>query len=269
LQDDAGDSTSIRVQYSMAVEHHEQGRLIRYSDFSGPDLSGVSQPEQQLLQLLSSVVPSYVVSDAGELVAVHGLDSIRATLEGWLDPLLDSLPAGEFRDLLHQMISEQTLFALAAQEWNALVGTWVGAELEVGAAYELQADEPLPMLGNVLVPFRYELGASGRVPCHPEATTPDCVELIIRSYPDPEQLQAHLEAFLRRMVEAAGPDAGVPPLTYDDLALETEVVLVARPEDLVPFSLSSYRSVEVSMDVGGEQHTARDYQLAEYTFRHR
>ena len=265
----SADSSRMRVEYDMAVEDDGNGRLIRYSNFSAPSLVGVSDSEQQLLQLVSSVAPSYVVSPDGELLVVHELDSIRATIGTWLDQMFDSLPGVEMRALMDQMLSEDVLFALASQEWNALVGTWVDAEFEVGAAYELEAAEPMPMLGNVMVLYRYELGAYARVPCQPAGEALDCVELIIRSYPDPVELKPHLEAFVQRMIDAAGGGPEVPSLSYKGFVIENEVVLVAEPVGLIPHSLTISRATDVVMDVGGVEQVGSDYQLAEYRFTHR
>lgn len=62
--------------------------------------------------------------------------------------------------MFHRMINEETLLASVAQEWNALVGAWAGAELEIGAEYGLSHEEPLALLGGALVPYDYVFGVS-------------------------------------------------------------------------------------------------------------
>lgn len=267
--DASTDSSAVRVTYDLEVAAHPAGRLIRYANFSTPELTGLSDPQHRLAQAASSIVPSYVVSDAGELLQIHEVSEIRSTLMHWLRQANDGPLSDDLDALMSQLLSEETLLALASQHWNALVGTWGGADLEVGAAYELETEEPLPMLGNVLVPFRYELGASTRLPCEPNGADLDCVELILRSYPDPEALQPHLEAFVDRMLHAAGAGAGTPPLSYKQLSIENEVVVVTEPETLLPHALTVSRVVDAVLKVGGVEQVGAEYQLTRYTFTYR
>jgi hypothetical protein len=263
------DTSAVRVTYNLAVVAHPEGRLIRYTDFATPGLSGISESQQQILQAVSSVVPSYVVSADGELLRVDRLAEVRERMLGWMREAVDTAAAGNLGELLSGMLSEEALFAVAAQEWNALVGAWIGAELEVGSAYEVEGDEPVPMLGNVSIPYRYELGASARVPCRPEETDPACVELILRSYPDPQQLQPHLEAFLQRLMEAAGVSGSLPRLSYKQFEIENEIVLIAEPATLIPHALTIVRSVTAVMDVGGREQGGADFQTARYSYSYR
>lgn len=265
----ARDSASLRLAYELEVADHAKGRLIHYSNFSAPELVGISDTEHRMIQLASSIVPTYIVSDAGELLEVHRVSELRSTILDWMRQAVDTVSGDGLEQFLDQMLTEETLFALAAQEWNALVGNWIEAALEIGAAYELEAEEPLPMLGNALVPYRYELGASARVPCRPGADKLDCVELILRSYPDPDELQPHLQAFLQRMLDAAGPGDEMPPLSYKRLAIESEVVVVAEPQSLIPHALTIARVVEATMDVGGVEQEGGEYRVARYVFNYR
>lgn len=263
------DTNAILVTYDLEVHDHPDGRQIRYLNFASPGLDAPADDQRRLMQMVSSIVPGYVVSDSGELLRVDQLSEVRAAMLGWVRTALDTLPPGGLETLLGEMLSEDVLFALAAQEWNALVGTWIGAELEVGAAYELEAEEPIPMLGNVMVPYRYELGVSARVPCTPGASETGCVELILRSHPDPEAIQPHLTAFVQRMLDAAGPGVTIPPIAYRQLEIETEIVVVSEPATLTPHALTITRMVDATMEIEGVAQTARDAQVARYAYTYR
>ena len=248
---------------------HRDGKLIRYTNFSAPGVSGLSDVQQRMVQAASSIVPSYVVSDDGELVRIDQVRELRSSLVEWLHEAIGEPLSRDLEALMSQMLSEQALAGLANEQWNALVGTWAEAEVEVGAAYELEAEEPLPMLGNVLVPYRYELGASARVPCTPESQELDCVELILRSSPDPEALQPHLDAFVKRTIDAMGAGDKAPPISYKELSIENEIVVVTEPKTLIPHALTITRTVEAVMLVGGVEQVGGEHQIARHVFTYR
>jgi len=100
-----------------------------------------------------------------------------------------------------------------AELWKRLAGFWRGAELELGAVYQLETELPFP--GGRVVPMLVEFGASAWVPCTPELTTTGCIELVFRAYPDPD----------------VNPNVGAQ--------VEKTITLIARAEDLVPYSLTT------------------------------
>lgn len=260
------DSSRIRVTYEMAVEDHPEGRLIHYSGFSVPGLAAPVGLEQRMLQVASSVVPSYVVSEEGLLLHVHELAELRADIVGWMRDEVGGEDMGGFEAILDQLLTEETLHMLAAEEWGMLVSAWAGAEFEIGAAYELYAEEPVPLLGNAMVPFHYELGASGRVSCRDGGSDRDCVELILRSRPDPDEFGPRLDAFLREMLESAVDGGELPPISYDDFEVRNEIVLIAEPDGLIPHMLTSTRIAEMVIDVGGMRQVGGGQQVAHYVF---
>ena len=263
------DSSRLEVDYQLDVEDHEQGRLIRFSEFSTPDLGVSLLAPQEVLQAASSFVPAYVVSDEGDILAVEGLEELGASLRAMMHQVLDTLANPELEAILGPLLNEDNLFAQAATEWNSLVGTWIEAEFDVGYAYEMEVEEPLPMIGNALVPYIYELGASARVPCLPEEEELRCVELVMRTYPDPEVLQPLLDQFVQNMMNAVAPDVTVPALVYKTLDIENEVILVTEPAGLIPYALTVGRYLDMVVEVGGEEQAGSEVRLAEYTYRRR
>lgn len=106
-----------------------------------------------------------------------------------------------------------------AEQWKRLAGFWRGAELELGAVYQLETELASPGADGRVVPMLVEFGASAWVPCTPEVTTAECIELVFRAYPDPDR------------VGDRANDEG--------LASEKTITLIARAEDLVPYSLAT------------------------------
>jgi hypothetical protein len=260
---EGADSTGVALSYEMDVSEHPDGLAIRYSNYrpAGADL--ISNDEQHILQLASSVVPGYIVTSEGALLEVADLEGVLAE---WRGLVLDGDLEPAFTGILEEMMSEQVLVALATQEWNALVGAWAGGELVVGAAYETEAEEPAAMLGNVMIPFRYEVGASARVPCTDGDLDKACIELIMRSSPDQDALRPHLDEFAQRLLDAAGSGVAMPQMRYRELRIDNEVVLIARPGSMVPHRLSIFRSVGAVIDVDGVVATSGVDQLSQYSF---
>ena len=102
-----------------------------------------------------------------------------------------------------------------AEQWKRLAGFWRGAELELGAAYQLETEVAFPGADGRVVPMLVEFGASASVPCTPEVTTAECIELVFRAYPDRD----------------VNPNVGAQ--------VEKKITLIARAEDLVPYSLTT------------------------------
>lgn len=260
------DTSRIRVTYEMVVEDHPEGRLIHYSGFSAPGLAAPAGPEQRMLRAASSIVPSYVVSDDGQLLRIDDLADLRADIMGWMGDEIGDRDAGRFEALMDQLLTEEVLHSLAANEWGMLVSAWAGAELEIGAAYESYGEEPVPILGNAVVPYHYEFGLSGRVPCREGGSDRECVELILRSQPDPDELGPRLDAFLRQTLESAAGGSELPPISYDDFDVRNEIVLIAEPDGLIPHVLTATRIAEMIIDVGGMRQAGGGQQVARYVF---
>ena len=106
-----------------------------------------------------------------------------------------------------------------AEQWKRLAGFWRGAELELGAVYQLETELPFQQVDGRVLPVLFEFGASARVPCTPELETADCLELVLHAYPDPD-----------RVNEQANEEG---------LTLEKTITLIARAEDLIPYSLTT------------------------------
>jgi hypothetical protein len=154
------------------------------------------------------------------------------------------------------MLSDDVLAASAAQEWNALVGTWVGAELEVGEVYGSEGEEPIPLFQNATVKFEYEFSAVRRMSCDSLAAPKarDCIELEMVSRPDTAAMRELLQRFMGTLAPDAAKDMG-----FTDFGVENVVTLVARPESLLPVSLVVAK--EVTGTVRAEGKTERVYQL--------
>lgn len=237
------DTTSGAVTYAMQVRDHPAGRLIAYDGFSvaGPDADPASIFEAG--ELLAALMPGIVVGRSGELVKLNGLDRLVEYSRWMLAGTLDSLPP-EAEELIERFLSPEMFFAKAAEQWNAMVGLWVGADFEVGAIYEMETEEPIPVASGVTVPYLYEFVLLGWDACDEKGPFTECVVLEMRAVPDPDAVAAVMASLL-------GGVAG-DPLVYESLEIENAVRLRTEPLGLIPHHLEITQIVRGRGSAGGE-----------------
>jgi hypothetical protein len=262
---DGLDTTRTDFTYELRVREDPQGLRIDFEDFRVPGATEESAVEDRVALALAGLTPSYVVSPDGDLLDVLGLEEMIETTESYLRPMLDSAGSPALEQYMAQLLTPEVVQGQVAEEWVSLVAAWVEAEFELGQAYELETEEPLPVLGGQLVPFRYEFGALDRVACTDGDEERRCVELIMRSSPDPEAIGDFVEAFTSRLMrEAAGESA--PALTLKDLSIENEVVLIAEPGSLIPHELTITRHTSTTVEAGGMEEAASDVRVRYYAY---
>jgi hypothetical protein len=251
----------MNVAYRMTTTRAGNEYIVRFDDFSFPALEAPSPRGSEMakvLEGLAAIAPNYRVSDEGEFLRLEAPHLIRAFIDSLLSSLTkdrEPLPA-QSQQFLSNLTTDEVLGSLAAQEWNALVGTWIGGELEVGAAYASEGEEPLPIFGGATMKFDYEFGALRRMSCDSTTTpaTRDCVELQFISRPDSAAMREFLGRFLRELI----PDS-IASVAFQELDVVTVVTLVTRPESLIPMSLVMTK--EISGTISAEGETGEVYQL--------
>lgn len=264
---DAPDSTSVLYEYDLQVLGQRDSRLVTFDGHRFPQMPGETGAGEEMAGLVGALSPDMVVSKEGELLRITNLEKMIETVRRVLAPLARELDSRALDDFYGALLTEEVFFATAAEEWNAVVGFWIEAELELGSWYELEAEEPLPLLGNRMVPYVYEFAATRRLPCREAHPEPRCVELILRSAPESGAIAAVLEGFLAGLLSEAGE--GVPPLSYRDLSIVNEIVLVTEPRGLVPHRVSMRQDVAAVMEVAGEEQEGGQTRIRvhRYTYR--
>ena len=267
------DSISVRSNYRMTVSAHPKGRLIQADSFritSAPAASrraGDVDP-QQLLTRLGSVQPSYVVSTDGEFVGIEGVERTKQMLDSLLAPMLREMASAppQLKALLQNVTSAQAFTAAAAQDWNALAGTWVGAVWEVGEVYEASTDEPSPIIPGLKVPMRHEFSAAERVPCTAVETARRCIRLEMTSEPDSAELLKVITEFMRSL---APKDANVVG-AFRSMRVANELTVVADPNNLRPYAMELVKVVEIQVAGSPNEQAGRtrrvDIRSARYTY---
>jgi hypothetical protein len=259
------DTTAFEFRYSMDVGAHPEGRLIRSGGFtfgpagdaSGAEVIGVNEQ-------LSALVPTIIVNPAGAFVRTDNVGALNAKMDSMLAPVRNDKLTPELRQLLANLTSESTLNALAAQNWNAGVGIWAGADFEIGAVYESEEPAPIPFFPGETLPMVTQFEIVGRVPCIEDSGRTDCVELHLIAAPD----ETALKALLKKMMDmAVNLPAGNAPI-FEQLRIETEITLIAEPATLVPHWYSQTKTTGGSFKVGNEagSFSQVEEQTAAYTY---
>lgn len=256
------DTLDMTATYRMRVEKHPRGLLMRTEGTEPIRLSDTNADRESLMRdlvvRLNSLVLSSIVSEDGTLLDVEGLGRMRDAAWVSLEPLMRELGplAPEFRKIMQEVMSDEVMLAAANEDWNAIVGFWVDAELEAGWTYESQFDAPLMMYPERVIPYDQEFSFYGRVDCDTgEAfSTGDCVELFLTTRPNETALAAAIAEILPPLL-VDGQPVGGPRMR---LEVEHYVKLRAEPDGLLPHVVEMGSTVDTS---GGPAGSAAESEV--------
>ncbi|MCG6988714.1 MAG: hypothetical protein LJF06_11110 [Gemmatimonadetes bacterium] len=260
------DTSTLRTTYSLAVSKVEDGLRVEVGDFKVPAIPE-SDETAAAIALISSFSPSYVLSPGGDLLRLDGTEELVTRVRSMLDSMLTEGKLPAMKEAVDSLVSEEALSAQLSEEWTALVGAWLDAELEVGSLYELETEEALPLPGNPVVPFKFEFGVIDRVPCDKEDQTTSCVELVMRSFPDPDVMKQFMKQFLKDFTNSMRADRPeVPEMALRNLSVFSESVLVTSPETLIPRTLSITKRVNGLVTSGGVEQPISQTRKSYYVY---
>jgi hypothetical protein len=203
-----------------------------------------------------------VVTAEGELVTIEGAEGVRALLVKTLEAT--QLPPEHVERAL--AMGEAAMKAESQESWNLAVGFWIGADLDLGERYGLENEAELPLLPGTTAKYEVEFGVARKVPCAAGEKALRCVEVSLRSVPDPEVLPKITTALVERL---AGPEAKIPAAAIRELAIENELLLVTEPATLVPHRLVWTKAIRMTaQEEGGEPSTLEQLDRREYEYRY-
>jgi len=234
------DTTVSQAEYRMVVQPHARGLLVSYDSLQLPAAGPNDAPDAAALA--AAAMPSYVVSADGSFLDLYNVAANIAATRRLLQPVIDSAvrknPSG--RAVFDALLSERFFLQKATEEWNALVGAWAGETFVRDEVYEHETKETIPFPGfeNTKVTFNYESSFDGRVPCIEDQPLPECVELTLISYPDPDEIRSILAQLVQRIMQL--PSGA---LSFDSLDIVNTISLIADPATLRPYSLEIVREV--------------------------
>jgi len=194
----------------------------------------------------------FKVSAAGDFESATDSESFAAQLATRTEKLIRAAaPAGERADKLINEALETTtslftsgmLEAAAAENYQLDTAMWIGATLDQGVWYQIDAPLSVEGMLRVVVQNRIEFAFTRRVPCTEQSTQKTCVEIVIRATPDPDALE-------RVMADFIGADS---ESRLADYVSSRQVRIVTDPATLLPYareqraywyaSLGGHRSV--------------------------
>lgn len=246
-------TTGGTLRYRMRVSEHKDGRLIEYDNFEPIGMSLAPSERSALTELLSALMPSMVVASTGEFVRVGDLTAIRAAIRQIIDAAKKGANAGPLPPNLQAVIdslsTEEVLSTLAAAEWQAFGGAFLGFEGAIGDMREFDSEEPLPIMPGLTIPMRSTAGALRLEPCEAGRPPDSCVVMRLRSIVDPGAMQT----FLNRMLQGA---KGAEGIIYDRVDVTTEVLTTLEPSTMRPYRVSFTKKIDMSVSVPGEGRTS-------------
>jgi hypothetical protein len=161
-------------------------------------------------------------------------------------------------------LAQAAMRAEAEETWNLAVGFWTGADLELGEDYVTRSEGELPFAPGVTAVSAVEFTVRRRVPCTAGERAPRCVEVTLRSTPERAAVDRVSKALLARL---AGRGAEVPVGAREDLAVESELLLVTEPGTLRPFRMVWTKSVRAGQGEGGLP-ALEEVERHEYDYRY-
>lgn len=203
-----------------------------------------------------------IVTGEGELAAIEGTEAVRALLAKTLEAT--QIPPEHLERAL--AMGDAAMKAESQESWNLAVGFWIGADLELGERYGLENEAELPLLPGTTAKYEVEFGVARKVPCTASEKTLRCVEVSLRSVPDPEVMPKITTALLTRL---AGPEAKIPADAIREMAIENELLLVTEPATLVPHRLVWTKAIRMTAQGEGEEaSTIEQLDRREYEYRY-
>ncbi|MFW6050042.1 MAG: hypothetical protein ACODAU_02640 [Myxococcota bacterium] len=192
---------AVPTRHRLEVQPRNDDRLAVRFETDGPGRPRLDG----LLVEYGEVRPTLVVSEeGGELVAVEGVDAMRAAHDEVRDE--QELSDEEASQVLERLDEDKLLPDMRAW-WHMALSGWVGRRIGCDEVQTSQAKMPIKTLGAEGVSMELEWRYLGSAPCEEESGRGGqrCAELAVVARADPERT---LELLEERVKKTAGQQAG-------------------------------------------------------------
>ncbi len=185
--------------WSVSYSH----RLLQYEPGVWPTMRGSQTPPMAFPPALLPEV-GFKVTATGEFDLVTDSKEFAPQLAAKTEGLIRAAaPSGDHaRGIMDQAVettaaalSPGMLEAAAAENYQLETAMWIGATLDQGVWYAIDAPLYLPGMPRVVAQNRIEFAFTRVVPCTAGAAEPTCVEIVIRAAPDKEALDRVIADF--------------------------------------------------------------------------
>ena len=240
-------TTGTGMRYRMQVASHAQGRLITFDNFEPLRTVFKASDAAAFEQLMTTMMPSLIVSNSGDFVRVTNLDKIRAFMREMIAEIKAESGGApvppNVTALLEGLASEQVLTNLAMQDWDMFAGAWAGYAGRIGEFKEVSSEEESPLAPDITIPMRTSFGAARQAPCEPGRAPDSCVVMQLRSSVAPGAMQS----IVRKMMEGA---KGLEGVSFDRFDVITELSATIEPATGKPYKITSTRRSDMTMRMG-------------------
>ena len=256
-----GDTVRSGITYRMRTKPHAEGLLVSYDSFSVPNLENTGMSPVQVQELFGALLPNFIVSREGGLVRVVGIEAMKEIMDTMMAPAVGRVQDNpELQKMIATTTSEEALTNVIAQDWNAMVATWVDAEMRKGEVLESEAEEPIPIMPDYLMPMLYEFELIDFVPCTEVETVKRCVQVEVRSQPDADAIKAWVE----QLIAMGGEESKDSHL--ESMNVQNQIVVVTDPRRLLPYHVSMAKTVSGTGIERGQRIPFGSYERKTYKF---
>jgi hypothetical protein len=237
------------AKFNMRVEKAENDSMAIVFDMKNetPIVSRDGSPmpvQDTLMASLQAMVPTIIVDRGGRFLAIKDAGRIQTAVKKLVSGATNEPLPESIRQFLDNMLSVQTLTAIAGNDWNAMVGFWAGQSLEPGEAYESEGRAPLPLPGSPTVDMLTHITVEGPIPCDGSKGKPLCVRLTTTANPDAAQIKEALEKFMKEAARAAGAAIQV---RYKEMDIKTSTILLTEIGTLKPHDYRTEKAIRTTI----------------------
>ena len=268
-QETPGKSRQSAVSYTMAVDAAGERLAIRFQD---PKLAGAlpaanagAQAFQE--QFATAIFPEILVTKSGQYAGLFDPVEQSSRVRLLLDKLVAEKVTGPARiginNALDMFSSPAFLQSKAGDMWNPIVGTWIGARLEVGEDYAFEQTAPFPLLPGAQIKMKGTFSVVETHTCLRGGIERLCAGVQMITESDPQNVARVVEELIAR-----ANTTGKPAPKVDTLSVKTELTLVTEPDGLFPHEYVATREMHLSLTTNGKTEKADriDLQEAKYTY---
>jgi hypothetical protein len=237
---------SVKAFYRMRVQPHAEGLVVRSQDFDFGANPLSPSDATSLDAIVGTLAPSIIVSRAGEFLRIEDTTAVKNALDEMTRPMRQqaSLPP-QFSQLVQQLTSDEFLNALAASDWNSMIGNWTDFPVKDGR-FEETVEEPTPIMPDVNLPMTIVMKSVEQAECTRGAARYACGTFELTSRVDQSGFEAVMKRLLGGMKELEG-------LRYEELDIVTVIRVKLEIGTMLPHQYSMTKTVKVRMSMPGEQ----------------
>lgn len=258
---------SSTYRYGLQVDADGGELRVRFVDPKlepGEGPNGLPAAHAQIFEQAADLIPDLVVSKTGEFKGIRDVPAFQSRVRDFLAKVMpQGMDTAVVTRTLALATSEAFLQSKAAEQWNAIVGSWAGAALEPGELYAYSNKEPIALFPGQEVLMNYTFEVKRLPSCRRGGARRPCVELEMISAADTADIKRMLQFVFEKFSTTP------PPMSlFETFEADNLVRLVTEPEGLIPHRLTITRRIQGTVREAGKLvHVEQvDQTQAEYTY---